>query len=72
LISEKVLGLSRGRPSLALSMILVIVGFASAFINNTPVVVLFIPIVLSLSCELDFKPSKFLIPVSYASILAGT
>ncbi len=72
LISEKVLELSRGRPTLALSMILVIVGLASAFINNTPVVVLFIPIVLSLSCELDFKPSKFLIPVSYASILAGT
>jgi di/tricarboxylate transporter len=72
LISEKVLELSRGRPGLALSMILVIVGFASAFINNTPVVVLFIPIVLSLSCELDFRPSQFLIPVSYASILAGT
>jgi di/tricarboxylate transporter len=35
-------------------------------------VVLFIPIILSLSCELDFSPSKFLIPVSYASILAGT
>jgi di/tricarboxylate transporter len=72
LISEKVLELSRGRPNLALSMILAIVGFASAFINNTPVVVLFIPIVLGLSCELDFRPSKFLIPVSYASILAGT
>ena len=71
-ISEKVRELSRGRPHLALTMILAIVGFASAFINNTPVVVLFIPIVLSLSCELDFRPSKFLIPVSYASILAGT
>jgi di/tricarboxylate transporter len=71
-ISEKVLELSRGRPSLALSMILTIVGIASAFINNTPVVVLFIPIVLSLSCELNFRPSKFLIPLSYASILAGT
>jgi di/tricarboxylate transporter len=71
-ISEKVRELSRGRPHLALTMILTIVGFASAFINNTPVVVLFIPIVLSLSCELDFRPSKFLIPVSYASILAGT
>ena len=53
-------------------VILLIVGVSSAFINNTPVVVLFIPIVLSLSCELGFSPSKFLIPVSYASILAGT
>ena len=71
-ISQMVSRYSRGRPTLAIFLILVIVGTASAFINNTPVVVLFIPIILSLSCELDFSPSKVLIPVSYASILAGT
>ena len=71
-ISQKVIEFSRGKPSLAIFFILVIVGAASAFINNTPVVVLFIPIILGLSCELDFSPSRFLIPVSYASILAGT
>jgi di/tricarboxylate transporter len=71
-ISQKVLQYSRGGPTLAIFLILIIVGTASAFINNTPVVVLFIPIILSLSCELNFSPSKFLIPVSYASILAGT
>ena len=71
-ISQKVIEYSRGRPTLAIFLILVIVGAASAFINNTPVVVLFIPIILSLSCELGFSPSKILIPVSYASILAGT
>ena len=71
-ISQMVSGYSRGRPTLAMFLILVIVGTASAFINNTPVVVLFIPIILTLSCELDFSPSKVLIPVSYASILAGT
>ena len=71
-ISQKVIEYSRGRPGLAIFLILIIVGSASAFINNTPVVVLFIPIILSLSCELKFSPSKFLIPISYASILAGT
>ena len=71
-ISQKVMEYSRGKPNLAIFLILFIVGAASAFINNTPVVVLFIPIILGLSCELDFSPSKFLIPVSYASILAGT
>jgi di/tricarboxylate transporter len=71
-ISQKVIEYSRGRPTMAIFLILLIVGTASAFINNTPVVVLFIPIILSLSCELDFSPSKFLIPISYASILAGT
>ncbi|MDZ7581028.1 MAG: SLC13 family permease [Deltaproteobacteria bacterium] len=71
-IGQKVIALSRGNSKLAMLVILLIVGVSSAFINNTPVVVLFIPIVLSLSCELSFSPSKFLIPVSYASILAGT
>jgi Na+/H+ antiporter NhaD/arsenite permease-like protein len=52
-------------------LVLLIVGLSSAFINNTAVVVLFIPIVLSLCCELDISPSKLLMPVSHASILAG-
>lgn len=71
-IAEKVIQYSRGNSRLAMIFILGVVAFSSAFINNTPVVVLFIPIILSLSCEYDFSPSKFLIPVSYASILAGT
>jgi di/tricarboxylate transporter len=71
-IGQKVIDLSRGNSTLAILVIMLIVGVSSAFINNTPVVVLFIPIVLGLSCELGFSPSKFLIPVSYASILAGT
>ncbi len=71
-ISEYVLRFSRGNSTKAFITILLTVGFASAFINNTPVVVLFIPIVMSLSCEYDLSPSKLLIPVSYTSILAGT
>ncbi|KPK17068.1 MAG: transporter [Nitrospira bacterium SG8_3] len=71
-VAQKVIQVSRGKPKLAMLFVLVIVGIASAFINNTPVVVLFIPIILNLSCEYDMSPSKFLIPVSYASILAGT
>jgi di/tricarboxylate transporter len=71
-ISQKVGQYSRGRPTLAILLIILVVGSASAFINNTPVVVLFIPIILGLGCELGFSPSKVLIPVSYASILAGT
>jgi di/tricarboxylate transporter len=71
-VAQKVIQVSRGKAKLALLFTLLIVGIASAFINNTPVVVLFIPIILNLSCEYDLSPSKFLIPVSYASILAGT
>lgn len=71
-IGRKVMDMTRGRARLALIVILVIVAIASAFINNTPVVVLFIPVILSMGCRLEVSPSKYLIPISYASILAGT
>ncbi len=71
-IGQQVIAMARGNHRLALLMSLLIVAAASAFINNTPVVVLFIPIMLALGCEYGISPSKFLIPVSYASILAGT
>jgi di/tricarboxylate transporter len=71
-VSQLVMRHAKGSPLKVSLLVLVIVGVASAFINNTPVVVLFIPIVLSLSCELNFSPSKLLMPISYASILAGT
>ena len=70
-IAAKVASLSGGNRHLALFTIMTTVGVASAFINNTPVVVLFIPIIFSLSCTYQLSPSKFLIPVSYASILGG-
>ena len=48
------------------------VAVISAFTNNTPVVVVFLPIVLSLSRKLNVPASKLLIPLSYASIFGGT
>ena len=72
IISEMVSGWSRGNAGLAMLLVLLIVGLASAFINNTPVVVLFIPVIMSMGCRLGVSPSKYLIPLSYVSILAGT
>ncbi len=72
LIGEKVMDWAGGRSWLALLLVLLIVGIASAFINNTPVVVLFIPVVMSMGCRLGVSPAKFLLPISYVSILAGT
>jgi di/tricarboxylate transporter len=71
-IGAKVLEWSGGRAWVALLLVLVMVGAASAFINNTPVVVLFIPIVMGMGCRLGISPAKFLLPISYVSILAGT
>ena len=71
-LGRKIIQMARGNHKLALIIILISVAIASAFINNTPVVILFIPVVMTMCCEYGLSPSKFLIPVSYASILAGT
>jgi di/tricarboxylate transporter len=55
-----------------LLVVLPIVAFASAFINNTPVVVVFMPILITLAAARGLKPSKLLIPLSFASIFGGT
>lgn len=43
----------------------------SAFLNNTPVVVIFAPIIKSWAKKVDLSHTKFLIPLSYATILGG-
>src|SRR5690606_13019510 len=46
--------------------------FAAAFMNNTPVVVIMIPIVLRLAGAINVSAKKLLIPLSYVSMLSGT
>lgn len=52
--------------------IIVIAGGASAFINNTAVVAVFLPVIIKISRKRGISPSKFLIPLSYAAILGGS
>jgi di/tricarboxylate transporter len=61
--SSKILGLSVYWLSIAV---------ASAFVNNTAVVALFIPVTLRMAERFDISPSKILIPLSYSAILGGT
>ena len=55
-----------------LIMLMLIVAPLSAFVNNTPVVVVFMPILLALARKHDLVASRFLIPLSYAAIVGGT
>ena len=48
------------------------VAAASAFINNTPVVIVLMPVILTLSRDMGIASSKLLNPLSYASIFGGT
>ncbi len=60
------------RPAVAIGALMVFVVLASAFVNNTPVVVVMIPVFVQLSRRLKIPASKLLIPLSYAAILGGT
>lgn len=44
----------------------------SAFMNNTPIVSMLIPLVKNRCRRLNLSPSKFMLPLSYAAILGGT
>ena len=65
-------GLARARPSAALVSLLGLVALASAFMNNTPIVVVMIPVFVQIAKILGQSPSKLLIPLSYAAIMGGT
>lgn len=44
----------------------------SGFLNNTPIVLILTPVIRQWAADNDLKPSKYLIPLSYATILGGT
>jgi di/tricarboxylate transporter len=71
-ITASVMKFSKGSPKRLLFLSLFLVGGFSSFLNNTPVVVLFISITLAVCSEYSLSPSKFLMPISFVSILAGT
>lgn len=64
-----------GRPKSVLgaqARLLASVSFLSAFLNNTPVVAMFIPAVREWARRNNFSVSKLMIPLSYAAIFGGT
>lgn len=58
-------------PRLFLFKMMGSVGLSSAFFNNTPLVAMLMPYVYSWSKKNKMSPSKFLIPLSFSSILGG-
>jgi len=61
----------RGHTALATGLAFVAVLVVSGFMNNTPVVVIFIPIMQALASRLGQSPSRLMMPLSFASILGG-
>lgn len=66
---EKWAGKSLSRAIIILALIVMPL---SAFMNNTPVVIVFLPVLIAFARSTGLKASKLLIPLSFLSILGGT
>ncbi|MFC1674050.1 SLC13 family permease [Pseudomonadota bacterium] len=66
-----ILGCCGGVPWVSIAAVLVTVTIVSGFLNNIPVVVIFIPIMQALAERFDQAPSKLMMPLSFAAILGG-
>jgi len=61
----------RGRMTFLLPRMMIPVSALSAFLNNTPVVIIFAPMIKKWAEKLNLSSQKFLIPLSYATIFGG-
>ena len=61
----------RKSPSLSMLVTLLTCALLSAFINNTPIVVMLLPILIGVAIRTGHSPSKVLLPVGLISIVGG-
>lgn len=66
------LKMAKSNPNRILLYLITLTGSISAFMNNTTATALMINPVISISRKSGFSPSKFLMPVAFASIIGGT
>jgi di/tricarboxylate transporter len=59
------------RPKTTIVVLIGSIAVASAFMNNTPLVAVMIPVVMQLAIKIGMAPSKLLIPLSYMTVLGG-
>ena len=70
-VAHQLSGVFRQNFRLGLVLMMFLIAVISAFVNNTPVVAVFIPVVVQIAYSSGQAPSKMLIPLSYASIMGG-
>src|SRR3546814_7985160 len=71
-VADAIMKRAEKHPRLAIVEVLVGALVASAFLNNTPVVVVLLPIMLKLSEVTGVSAKKLLMPLSIAAVLGGT
>lgn len=71
-LATRITGIGKTRPAISIAIFLTVIATMSAFTNNTPLVMMMIPVGMTLAKELGVAPSKILMPISFAAVLGGT
>ncbi|MBL0916910.1 MAG: SLC13 family permease, partial [Sphingopyxis sp.] len=71
-VADAIMARAEKYPRLAIVEVLLGAVFASAFLNNTPVVVVLLPIMMKLAEVTGVSAKKLLMPLSIAAVLGGT
>lgn len=71
-LANRVVAAAEQRPMLGLAAFLIAALLSSALMNNTPVVLVLIPVAVRLAQSLNLAATRLLIPLSYMAVLGGT
>lgn len=71
-VAGAILDYSGDSPTVAIITLMLCIIAIGGFINNTPLVLILIPIAIRIANKFDIASTRLLIPVSYVTILAGT
>lgn len=71
MVAERVMGRPSSVRAAQVRVMLPVAGL-SAFLNNTPIVAMFMPVISEWSRKINVSPSKLFIPLSYAAVLGGS
>lgn len=70
-VTTRLVSPQKGRALFSVFVILIFITALSAFMNNTPLVIIAIPIMQTLMQTANLDPGRVMMPLSYAAILGG-
>ncbi|MGL1920323.1 MAG: SLC13 family permease [Hyphomicrobiales bacterium] len=70
-VAQLVSRVGERHPQVTIASIFLIAGIVSAFLNNTPVVIMFLPIIIGLARKIKIAESRVAMSLSFISILGG-
>lgn len=71
-VSNRLVKGAEAHPALTIALMILGTMIVSAIMNNTPVVMVLIPIAIKVASAAGIAPTRLLIPISYAAVLGGT